>query len=616
MNAAKKVTDNPFSRGLRNQFKILRRLRPKVKLLKDFYVFDTETGEVEKDGWIQWKLSARPESFRFGVIYGYNYERTIYSREEFHQVLLEERFKNKYVFAHYLEYDLDTLYGSVYNVDKKALYRGSTLIKATNGNCYFVDSMNIFVGQGVESIGLSLGIKKPDLGDKNMRSFGIGPNELNRCSTDCRIVWDALFRSFEFAGDIKITQASLSMTYYRRYHQPYDIHHNQNVKYFWDSYYGGRCEAFKIGKTHASMIDINSTYPDAMKKCIFPNPKFLRVEENVDTKYFINNILPHFEGCVYADVLHKEHWLGHLPVKMDGKLMFPIGNISGCWNFNEFRYVLETGVIDIKSIKRIVYSEPMVSPFITYIDTLFELKYKAELAGDDFWRDLYKRYANSLYGKFAQRIEEETQYIEDIQKQWDIIEQYRRDGKFIRLDMFNQDRLDAYLVTKSSQSFNISYSIPSFASYITSYSRVQLLDKLRKMENNVPVYCDTDSIAFEIDDGTIESSKALGEWKLEKKVITEICGLKNYKFEFVNNKGELIKKHRLKGVPEKNRHNALDSQGKEIANEYEYFNLIKTKEALRRNMKPGKLIRRTKTISGKYTKRIVFSDGTTKPITV
>lgn len=612
--------------------KKLLRLKPRVKLLTDFYVFDVETGydsyycnipkEINIDGkviirkGIQWYLHGRPETFKFGVIYGLNYTKVFYSLDEMKLELLTPRFKNKKVFAHNATYDLTTVYGNIFTLDPNAIFNGSRFIMCSNSVCTFADSMNIFVGQSVKKIGEQLGKEKLGLGDETLFSEnGIDSAAVNRCIRDCEIVYDALIRSFEFAGDIKVTQASLSMTYFRRHHQQFNIEHNENTSYFWDSYYGGRCEAFKIGKTNAVVYDVKSMYPDRMRNEIFPNPKHLKTVLHVKPKTFIDRYLPHYEGCVYAKVYHRPLWFGLLPIKRDGKLLFPTGNIQGCWNFNEIRFAVESGYVEIKDISKIVYSDRMVSPFIGYIDQLFLLKNKAEIEGNDFWRDLYKRYQNSLYGKFAQRIDEESIYIENIEKQFDLIYEYQKKGLFRKLSLFNAERLDAFLIIGSSKNISISYSIPSFASYITSGARVKIAKKLLECEKNKVVYCDTDSVFVENDFGMIDEN-FLGGWSKEGKInkrskiwqpklITEIRGLKNYKF-IDPETGEPWQ--RLKGVPNK----AI----KLNENSYKYFNLIKTKESLRRNLDAGVLTERKKTITGKYDKRIVLFDGETLPIEI
>lgn len=609
----------------KTNLKRLWRLKPSVKLCTDFYVFDTETGIRKKDGYIYWCLNAQPKSFIFGVIYGLNYTRVIHSVKEFKEVLQEPRFKKKKIFAHNAQYDLNTIFGNIYEFDPNAIFNGK-FICATNGNCIFADSGNVFVGASVEKIGKMMNLFKGKLGGPGYRTKinkkmqgGIPAKDINYCIRDCQIVWDALLSVFEFAGEIKITQASLSMTYYRRYHQPYHIDHNENTKYFWASYYGGRTEAFKLGKTHSKVIDVNSMYPYCMKTIQFPNPKILKQEINISLNLF-KKYLEWFEGMAFLDVYHNESWLGFLPVKKDNKLLFPIGNISGAWNFNEIRFALSKGMIVIKKVHKVIYSEPLKSPFVSYVDTLQEQKLKAELEGNEFNRDRSKRFSNSLYGKFAQRITEESIYIADVQKQWDVIQQYQRENKFIRLMTFNKNRNDAFLIVSNSKQFDISYSIPSFSSYITSAARVILLDKLLELEKNRVVYCDTDSIFFEIDNG-IKSNFALGGWKVENKIITEIRGLKNYKY--IEAAGTEV--WRVKGVPvnkgktikifhEDDTETEVPTVEQIEDNKFRYYNLVKSKEALKRNMEPGVIMERLKVIKNTYDKRIILSDGETKPI--
>jgi hypothetical protein len=100
---------------------------------------------------------------------------------------------------------------------------------------------------------------------------------------------------------------------------------------------------------------------------------------------------------------------------------------------------------------------------------------------------------------------------------------------------------------------------------------------------------------------TLNNIPVLGKWKKEEKIVINIRGLKNY--EYIEN-NEL--KRALKGVPK----TAIEIK----PNVWQYSNLTKTKEALRRNIESGILIKRTKVLSELYDKRLVNSDGTTKPI--
>lgn len=583
---------------------ILKRKQPKQKFLKDFYVFDVETADKVND-MLYWNLTGE---FQFGVIYGYEFVKIIHSKDEFIKEFENPVYKKKKFFAHNAEFDLMVLYGNIIkNLDNKALYSGSRFISATNGNVVFADSMNI-INHSVEIIGKQIGIKKPELGTEFKSKF-ISRNEINRCVKDCEIIWKALFSFFEFAGEIKITQAGLSMEYFRRFHQPFDIEYNHNVKYFRESYFGGRTECFKVGKTNAFVFDINSMYSYSMLHCVFPNPKFLKYERK--PKQFD---IYKFEGCGNFTVEHPESYFGLLPLKHNDKLIFPVGRFSGTWNFNELRFAVQHGVKVIKC-NWVCYSVPMESPFISFVETLNALKIKAEVNENEFERNRYKILMNSLYGKFAQQVKPEQIYIEDYEKEFDKIQEYQKSKQLVEIKMFSKNRKDCFLLINSKR--KVVHSIPLFSSYITSFARVLLLNSLIQYKNYIPVYCDTDSIFFELLP-PIKTSNELGQWKLENKFITEIKGLKNYKY-IVNNK--LYEK--IKGVPSTEK-DFYYFDGKTIKkdkrcikiseNEFEYFTLIKSKSALRQNKKERSIIKVKKVNLCQYDKRVIIENGNTLPI--
>lgn len=573
---------------------ILRRLKPTVKRLPKYYVFDTETCIYNKKGQFKYDLNGRPESFKFGVIYGKNHTRVLRSLQEMKDALNDPIYKGAQMFAHNLEYDGNTIYDNIYAFDPSAIFNGR-LIAFTNGNVKFADSFNIYK-MSVAQIGDIIG--KPKTMTYNRWKKEISTADINGCIRDCEIIYDALFTMFHAAGSIKITQASLSITYFRREFQPYDIKHNELQKYFWQSYYGGRTEAFKIGKTNSVAYDINSSYPSAMIECKFPNPSLMKTAHFPDARRF-KKILQNYEGCAKVTIEHKQNWIGLLPYKKKGKLIFPVGTFTGTWNFNELRYAINTGLVTIKQVHNCVYAPSIDSPFIDYIKVNY--RKRLEVGKGTIQGVNLKVFMNCLYGKFAQKIEEQWIYIDDIEARYmDTIKKHMDAKTFIKISMFSKERKDCFLVVKSGTEMKISYQIPSFSSYITSFARIRLLDKMIEKENYRPVYCDTDSIFFEIDP-QIKTSSKLGEWDKEDKIVTEILGLKNYRYK---ENGELYR--RLKGVPK---------TATEISpNVFVYENLIKTKESLRRNLDAGVRTKRTKKINNVYDKREILKNGETKPI--
>jgi hypothetical protein len=588
--------------------KTLYPLRPKIATVSDFFVFDTETGKQEilpnGDLEITWQLEATQKKFVFGVIYGKNFTKVIHSLKEMQDEFKEKRYKGKKVFAHNLgRYDGSVVYGNVWQLDPEAIYIGSRLISFTNGNCTFADSLNIYKAS-VKEIGRKMGIHKLGMDDGKYQK-SLWPRDkakdINGCVRDCEIIWDALHEIFNEAGDIKITIGSLAMSYYRRFAQEMYIQSNENSKYFWSSYYGGRTEMFKQGKTNAKVIDVNSLYPYCMK-IDFPNPKFLKYEVNIDLKHFLQKILPHYEGCCEVGVSHPVLFIGLLPYRHNGKLCFPCGNFSGIYNFNELRFALKNGV-KITSIKWTCYAEKMMSPFIKFVDDLSLKKFHANAEGRELDEWKYKYLLNNLYGKFGQRIDEKTIYLYDFIDQYDLIQKHQHEKTFIKLLPFSNDRIDAFLIVKEKKKIKISYSFPVFPSYITSAGRIILAEKIISMQKNEPLYCDTDSVFYSIDDGTIISSNYLGDWKIENKIITEIRNLKDYSY--------------IKGGKEFSRTKGVPSRSIKIGkNKYEFESLVGTKEGLRRNLEIGTPLKRSKVISGKYNKRVLETNGETKPVVI
>jgi len=564
--------------------KTLHRLRERKKLLDyEFCVFDIETNG----------LIARPNKFIFGVIYNGITFKTIYSVKDFIAEFQKPKYKKKIIFAHNAEFDLTCVYGHIIKkLDRKAIFNGR-FISATNGNCKFADSYNIFPGS-VKKIGDIINLPKLDIEGNYTtgKVTKISAKMIKYCERDCEIIYKALLEIFTFVGNVKITIGSLTLDLYRRKFQPFNIDFNEDIcSEFFNSYYGGRVEAFKIGKTNSLKYDVNSMYSYVMANCIFPNPKFLKQSKDISYSHFMF-LLKNYEGCAELSITHLDSYFGFLPFKYDSQLLFPNGNFKAFWNFNELRFALKNKILKINKIHKIYYSTiNMKSPFKEFVNVLYDIKVNAT---NDLKREQTKLFLNNLYGKFAQREKFRHTYSEFIDT--DKIEKYQREGKYIDVMLFSADRSDCYMITKGNGNM-FYHSIPLFSSYITSSARILLLQKLLQNYNNNITYCDTDSIFCE--QSLNENSNEIGKFKLENGIVKEIRGLKNYTI-IENN--EIIDK--IKGVPRtaeyKNNH-------------YLYINLMKTKESIRRNLVPGIPTKRIKKLKKIYDKRNILNYET-KPI--
>jgi hypothetical protein len=561
------------------------------KIRYSFYVFDTETT----------KLEPQPKNFVFGVIYGYNYSKVIETPKDFIKEFNQMRYNGKYIFAHNAEFDLMTLFGNIYsNVDNQAVFNGK-FISAKYKKITFGDSMNIFPSS-VAKIGELLGVNKLDnekVKTESLTKDNMTKEDIRYCKRDCKIVFDALLMIFEELGTVKLTLSSLSMYLFRNKYLPVDISFSETVDEFYDSYYGGRTEAFRIGKVQASVYDINSMYPYVMVNCQFPDIKHLHKETKVEVKYLLW-LLNYKEGLAKVTVRHKDSYFGYLPVRMkvnnNEKLVFPVGTFETTVNFNELRFALEAGIIEILKVDKVVYANPIDSPFIEFINDTYK---KRQETDSQLKKTIYKLVMNSLYGRFAMRLKMTTSYYDYIPV--NIITELQEADKEYDLKIFNKDRSDCYLITENEKMKNSFFSIPAFSSYITSEARILLLKNLLANEKNKVAYCDTDSI-FLAGSFTGSVSGSLGEFKYEEKLITEISGLKNYKYIDENGEERVV----IKGIS-RNSHKVSEGV-------YEIKKYYKTKGSIRQNKEAGEAFVQTKELRHKYDKRIVLNDGDTKPI--
>jgi len=552
---------------------------------KNIVVFDTETT----------KLEPMPKNFVFGVIFSYDEYKVIYSVKDFKKEFKKPKYKNKYIFAHNAEFDLLTIFGNIFqNVDNEAIFNGG-FISAKYNDFIFADSLNILLSS-VKSIGQKLNLQKFEnskIKNQGLRKSNISKQDIEYCIQDCRVVFVGLVKVFESIGAIKITLASLAFYDFRKNYLKKDIYYNDLVYEFFDSYYGGRNEAFKIGNVKANVYDINSLYPFAMLNVKFPNVGKLKKETKIATKYF-KFLLSHYEGMAKVTINHKETKFGFIPLRKEGKLLFPSGNYTTYVNFNEIRFALDNKVIDILKVHYAIFSKPTENPFINFVNHNYKMRFKSH---SDFDKYFYKIKLNSLYGRFAMRLKYKTEYLNEIP--FDLIKEFEKEKIYYELSIFSENRADCYFTTESKKLKNSYYAIPTFSSYITSYARIHLLKHLLKNEDTI--YCDTDSI-FTTSNFNGNISKKLGDFKKEDKEVIEIRGLKNYSFvDLKTNK--VINK--IKGI---NFNHAVQLS----KNKFEISKYLKTKEALRRNKDAGTSIKQVKELRHVYDKRILLENGETK----
>lgn len=583
------------------------------KIRKKFFVFDCET----------FTRDARPEGFGVCCMYGLNYKKVFHTIEAFKEEVFSGAFRNKYIFCHWGEFDLNVIFGNIKKgLDREAIFNGSRFIIASKDKVMFADSTNIYPGTKVKQLGEILGIEKLEMDDRfgKGKRFAVSEKEIEYCYRDCEIVWLALEKIFTTVQSVRPTLASLSLLYYQRFYMPFNFAYNKLSIRFFDSYYGGRVEAFHIGQTNSHKYDINSMYPYVMSYATFPNPKFVTVSQSKDVKSLMYD-LKYYEGQATIKVKHKKNTFGFLPVKKDSKLIFPNGTFSGTWCFPEIRLALKHKAIEILEVTEVLCSYPMESPFKKFSTEL----YQKRLSATGIEKTNLKLILNSLYGKWGQREKFKEIYFEKMPL--DFIDLLQENKIPYEIKTFNKDREDCYLHVFSPIKTNADYtkitidpdgfktkihSIPVFSSYITSYARCYLQENILKYKKYSLTYTDTDCIAAE-KEIPLKDSMELGEFKKEKEMLMAIYGNKNYE-EMKD--GKIHRK--IKGIPKTatNLANTFSIKTKiqNINDSYEYSSMVKTKRAIRQDKTAGIWELTTKALTNNYTKRKVLKNGRTAPL--
>jgi len=478
---------------------------------KKIYGFDIETKNNNKD-------------FVLASIYCDKFQKFYYSKDEFmYDIKNKYDFRNSVIFATNLSFDFfGTFFGSSESKNFYTLFRGSDLLLAkthfhndtfTNvakinskslKSLLFLDSLN-YAQLSVAKMGKVIGIPKLKaprcLGQEietkadfeELKTYNMRDSEITY-----KFMKFYINSSEKIGGTFKNTIASNSMALFKnaylgdaKYYQPNEI---VLLEQF-ESYYGGRTEAFKRGYFEdKNYYDFNSLYPTVMLDEL-PDPNSLRINRKNTVKY-INK----YEGISKVDVFvfHNQKY-PVLPFRNDiGRVIFPTGNISGWYTHIELRKAVEQGAV-IKKVYKSQYFIKNCRPFKDFVTDLYNLRkeYKADNNPLEF---VTKITLNSLYGKFGQKFKDKDNWVhkdaislKELSKQKTI----ERKGDYLRIV---QD-------CKPS-----AFCIPIWATYITAKARLKLHNTL--LVTN-PIYCDTDSVITEKE---IVTGDELGDLKLEMKI--------------------------------------------------------------------------------------------------
>lgn len=392
------------------------------------------------------------------------------------------------------------------------------------------------------------------------------------------------FFTSEKVRDVKprLTIASTALAVHRTMLKASVRTTHQGVQNFCrDGYYGGRVEVFNHEGFNLNCYDFNSIYPFCMKT--FPIPL-----------EYIGSAQNHQQfGFHKVTVKSPDLYIPVLPLKFEGKLIFPNGEFTGVFFSEELKLAEKHGY----KITKYFYGERFSEChdfFTEYVDFFYALRKLHKGKSLDY---IAKLFLNALYGKFGQR------------EQFQTLRTFVKDNKNVFSMFGNEEIFNKFglIVEKTRQ--RSPHMMVHIAAAITSYAKIHLYNEglLKSEDLN---YCDTDSLYTP---DFFNSSSDLGSLKKEYPEKSIDYGFfrtaKMYALKF--NTGEID--YKCKGFPQSFLKTVALNDFKTGNLELERLKVYGLKSAIKSTNNAFVEGFYKKSINQSYNKRMTMSDFTTRP---
>lgn len=287
-------------------------------------------------------------------------------------------------------------------------------------------------------------------------------------------------------GGFAPTLASQAFRSYRHRFMPHRILAHDNVaalELSRASYNGGRCECFRLGVVPGpvTVLDVNSMFPACMADGVFPRRLYGyddRWPERTLMRYAKSHV------CVARVVLRVRQPI--YPMRVDGRLCFPVGEFTTSLCGDELRHALNTGAVAKVEAVAVFEAAPIFSAFIAWF---WAARRKAMADGDRTRAWLNKILMNSLYGKFGQRgmhWDEASRTSDLSARSW--LHYDMETGETVRY------RQLCGLVQQRTVEGESRDSVPEIAACVTAAARLRLWRLMVKAGLDNVYYVDTDGL--------------------------------------------------------------------------------------------------------------------------
>jgi len=515
---------------------ILDTLRGKAKNKMPIFGFDVETSH-EYDTY-KGKKYLRQE-FVMGSVVGKSVDKVFWDRKEMQDYILSRATRGGMIAATNLEFDFNILFRDRLK-DFFLVYNNRLLaaIHTKKENKFkrkwtLTDTIN-YLPTSLSVLGNIVGLPKlptPEVFGKHDKWGYICRQpetrkeriELERYNlNDSRITYLFMEHFRRFCTDhrmkLKLTIASTGMDFWRRNYQPYPMFREPVdilKKHFLGSFRGGRVEVYKRGTYNEKLwyYDYRSSYPGVMVEGSdgsgsYPDPSSWHHCQNPHT-----DMIEKYEGICQADIKAPYTEIPPLGVRVNSKLLFPVGTFSGWFTNHELKVCMNNGY-EVEPNNMIYYSRTF-KPFKEAVKYLYKLRKKYKLE-QHVYEKMVKLLMNSgLFGKWGMNWQNMEELIPMERVSFDEKGRCIIDGT-IAYDYSLSNTaygFDSFLTRKKAGN-PPRYSFPILSSYTTMLGRMKLWQDIRKKHKHL-VYADTDSAVMTRP--VLTTGDELGDWELEHK---------------------------------------------------------------------------------------------------
>lgn len=377
----------------------------------------------------------------------------------------------------------------------------------------FIDTMNWFKSS-LKEIGEEIGVPKSEIDFNTCKPLEL----IAYCVQDVEILVQVMARYKKWYSSIAEDNISytrsgdaMRLAYNRMPETKWYIHKNyEQIQAEYDSYQGGRTEAFRQGDLSGSMIyalDVNSLYPYIMQTRKYAGAPV----HDIPREDFESTVL---EDNKYSTLAHVKVNISepYLPFRSDMSLIFPVGSFTAWYTGDELKTLVERG--DIEELYE-RYHYYRTTDFSSVIKPLYDARLKYKEAGEVLQANNTKLIMNSIYGKYGQLVEaiqprhvcppENMSDMPDYSDKAEYGDGIKEIGGWI------------YATSKNIAS---NTAAPIIASEITANARMYMWNMIKIAGRDNVVYMDTDSL-FVSEAGRerlahLEHDSDLGKLKLEK----------------------------------------------------------------------------------------------------